>query len=87
MTPALFNLYVCVMAERWLDRVNNVKGVGTYLLYKYDQKLFRRNTRGTSSSTVYECEFADDVALLATTHPAAEEAIKAYTSVASITLI
>ena len=54
-----------------------------YLLYKYDQKLFRRNTRGASNSTLYECEFADDVALLATTRAAAERAIKTYTSVAS----
>ena len=36
-----------------------------------------------SNSTLYECEFADDVALLATTRAAAERAIKTYTSVAS----
>ena len=75
MAPSLFNLYACVMAERWLDR--DVEGVGTYPLYKYDQKLFRRNT---SNSTLYECEIADDVA---TTRAVAEEEIKAYTSVAS----
>lgn len=83
MAPSLFNLYACVVAERWLDRVGNVEGVGTHLLYKYDQKLFRRNTTGASSSTLYECEFADDVALLATTRAAAEEAIRTYASVAS----
>ena len=32
---------------------------------------------------MYECEFADDVALLATTRAAAEEAIRTYASVAS----
>ena len=61
MAPSLFNLYACVVAERWLERVSTVEGVGTYLLYKYDQKLFRRNTRGPSSSTLYECEFADNM--------------------------
>ena len=85
MAPSLFNLYACVVAETWLDRVSDIEGVGTYLLYKYNQKLFKRNTRGASNSTLYECEFADDVALLhvATTRAAAEKAIKAYTSVAS----
>ena len=52
MSPSLFNLYACVVAERWLDRVSDVEGVGKYLLYKYDQKLFRRNTRGASNSTL-----------------------------------
>ena len=35
----LFN-FACLVAERWLDRVPGVEGVGTYnLLYKYyDQK-------------------------------------------------
>ena len=42
MAPSLFNLYACVVAERWLDRVSDIEGVGTYLLYKYDLKLFRR---------------------------------------------
>ena len=83
MAPSLFNLYARVVAERWLHRVSDIEGVGTYLLYKYDQNLFRRNTRGASNSTLYECEFADDVALLATTRTAAEKAIKTYTSVAS----
>ena len=71
MARSLFNLYACVVAERWLHRNSDVEGIGTYLLYKYDQTLFRRNTRGASNSTLYECEFADDVALLATTRAAA----------------
>ena len=60
---------VCVLG--WLDRVPSVDGVGTYLLYKYNQKLFRRNTirsssgetriRGSSSNTLYECEFTNDM--------------------------
>ena len=29
MAPILFNLYACVVAERWLDRVQNEEGVGT----------------------------------------------------------
>ena len=56
---------VCVCGGR--EVISDVEGIGTYLLYKYNQKLFRRNTRGASNSTLYECEFANDVALLATT--------------------
>ena len=34
-SPILFNLYACVVAERWLERVCDVEGVGPYLFYKY----------------------------------------------------
>ena len=33
MAPTLFNLYSCVVAERWLDRVKEEEGVGTVLMY------------------------------------------------------
>ena len=59
-----------------------VEEMGTCVLFKLDKQLFRRNTRGVSSVTMTECQFADDVALLATTREAAELAINAYQSVA-----
>ena len=39
--PSLFNLYACVVAERWLDRVSDVKGVGT-LVYIQSAILYVR---------------------------------------------
>ena len=54
--------------------------MGTYLLYKPDQRLFRRYTKNACEDTLYKCEFADDVALQATTRAAAETAIQAYYS-------
>ena len=81
MAPTLFNLYACVVTERWLSRVKEVEDVGTCLMYKLDQQLFRRYTKNASEDTITQCQFADDVALLATTRKAAEEAIKAYSSV------
>ena len=83
MAPVLFNLYACVMAERWLERVCDVEGVGTCLFYKYNQQLFRRYTRNASEGVVNKCEFADDVALLATNRAAAEEPLRLYSGVAS----
>ena len=53
---------------------------GTYLLYRPDQRLFRQYTKNVCEDTLYECEFADDVALLAITCAAAETAIQAYYS-------
>ena len=47
-----------------------------------DQQLFRRNTRGAGQGCFRECQCADDVALLATTHEAAEESTRAYQDVA-----
>ena len=33
MAPALFNLYACVVAERWTERVKGSEGMGIWLLY------------------------------------------------------
>ena len=81
MAPTLFNLYACVVAERWLERVQNEEDVGTRLLYKLDQHLFRKNTRNACEVLVSKGEFADDVVLLASTRQAAEAAIRTYMEV------
>ena len=83
MAPTLFNLYWCVVIEAWLERVKEVDGVGTCILYKLDQQLFRSSTRGPDQECFHECQFADDVALLATTREGTEVASKEYQSTAS----
>ncbi len=72
MSPVLFNSYTCLVVERWLERLDDVEGVGVTVKYKYDEKLFRRYTRNASERRVTECQFADDSALLATTRAGAE---------------
>ena len=74
MVPTLFNLYACVVIEEWLEKVKNVEGAGTHILYRLDKQLFR-STKGACMECFRECQFADDVALLATTHEAAETLI------------
>ena len=70
------------MVERWNERVRDLDGVGAYLRYKYDKKLFRRYTRNADETGVNECQFADDAALLATTKRGAELATIEYMRVA-----
>ena len=82
MAPVLFNLYSCLLIERWNERVRDVDGVGAYLRYKYDKKLFRRYTKNANEAEVNECQFADDAALLATTKRGAELAATEYMRVA-----
>ena len=48
MAPTLFNLYACVVAQRWMELVGGEGEVGTRLLYKLDKQLFRRYTRNAS---------------------------------------
>ncbi len=48
MAPTLFNLYSCAVVERWLERVNHIKGAGTFVFCKFDQKLFRRSEKGAT---------------------------------------
>ena len=71
------------MAERWLDKVSETDDAGTHVLYKLDQRLFRRYTRNASEVNILKGQFADDVALLATTREAADQAIKTYGDVAT----
>ena len=82
MAPTLLNLYVCVVGERWLSREAEMEDVGSYLRYKFDWQLFRRYTRNASEDTIKECQFAADIALLATTREGAETTIRAYSCVA-----
>ena len=60
----------------------NDKGVGTYMQCKFAHKLFRRSTRNVEECQLTECQFADDAALLSTTHIGAEQAIKSFIEVA-----
>ena len=76
LAPTLFNLYACLVMERWTERVAGLEGVGTGMLCKFD--LFRRSTKDSQQVQLNECQFADDAALLATTRSGAEQAILTY---------
>ena len=67
MAPNPFDLYSCVVAERWLERIRGVDGVGTQILCKFDQQLFRRSTKNACKKLLEKGEFADNVVLLAST--------------------
>ena len=79
MAPVLFNLYACLVVERWSPRVSGVDGVmvlpsqprvfSTFLLHEFDQKLFRRSTRNACESQLTDGQFA---VLLTTTRAGTE---------------
>ena len=78
MAPALFNLYSCLLVDQWAARMRDVEDAGVFLRHKEDGKLFRRYTRNAEVSQLSECQFADDVALLATSRAGAERALTEY---------
>ena len=82
IAPTLFNLYSCAVTERWFSRIQNVEDVGTRLLYRLDQQLFRRSTSGAEEFDINDCQFAGNVAL-ATSCAGAVEAIREYHSAAA----
>ena len=49
MALTLFNLYASIVSERWFHRIEGMEGVGTFLLHKFDQKLFCRATRNAAT--------------------------------------
>ena len=81
MAPVLFNLYTCLVVERWLAKLEGVDGTVITVHYKYDQRLFRRYTRNAMLRWLIECLFADDGALLASTGSGAETAVCTYQQV------
>ena len=81
MAPVLFNLYACLVVEQWMARIND-EDVGNYVQCKFDHKLFRRSTGTAEERRLTECQFADDAALLSTTHVGAEQAMKSFIEVA-----
>ena len=83
MAPVLFNLYTCLISERRIQRVAALGGIGVELLYKFDQRLFRRSTRNGNKSHLTDCQFADDVVIMAPTRAGAEMALQAYMDTAS----
>ena len=82
MAPSLFNLYACAVAERWMERVKDVEEVGTEILYKLDQHLFRWSTRKASEACLLKGKFANDVVLMSRSRDAAAAALRAYVDVA-----
>ena len=68
MAPFLFNLYSSLVIERWHARVSSLED-NDWGIYR---KLFRWYTRNAEEVKVSEYQFADDVALLATTKRGAE---------------
>ena len=66
--------------------MKNAEGVGVHLYHKPDGKLFWRYLRNAHESCLMECQFADDVAILATSKAGAERALQGYIEVAYIGL-
>ena len=84
MASVLFNLYTCLLMERWYARTVESDGLGIALWFKYDEKLFRRYTRNADERKLTECLFADDGTLLATSQDGAQKVIKEYMAVSRI---
>ena len=82
MAPTLFNLYDCIVTERWKERLDGQEGVGICLCHKVDGKLFRRYTKAGLRELLTECQFANDVALLASTRMGVEKTILTYMDIA-----
>jgi len=81
VAPVLFNLYTCLVVERWLVNVGGEVDVGIVAHYKYIYCLFRRYTRNALERLFTDRLFADDGALLASTRSGAKQAACMYKQV------
>ena len=78
MAPVLFNLYMCLAVETWLERLDGVDGVGITVRCKMDRRFFRMYTRNACERKFTDCQFADDSALLASTRSSAVKTVAEY---------
>ena len=54
MAPTLFNLYACVVAEKWVERVKEITDVGTLILCKQEQLIVSKDHQECQRSAATE---------------------------------
>ena len=82
LAPTLFNIYFSAMVADWRNRSS---GAGVSVLYKHGRKLVGDRTAKSrlSEMRVIESQFADDVALYATSRDSFESVAAEFVKVAS----
>ena len=80
VAPTLVNLYACIVAERWRERLERYEGMGICLYHKVDGKLFGRYTKSSLRELLTEWN-GNFVALLESTRLSAEKIITTYVDV------
>ena len=82
LAPTLFNIYFSAMVADWRDRSS---GAGVSVLYKHGRKLVGDRTAKSrlNEMRVTESQFADDVALYATSRDSFESVAAEFVKVAS----
>ena len=82
LAPTLFNIYFSAMVADWSNRSS---GVGVNVLYKHGRKLVGDHTAKSRlrEMRVTESQFADDVALYATSQNSFESVAAEFVEVAS----
>ena len=82
LAPTLFNIYFSAMVVDWCNRIS---GAGVSVLYKHGRKLVWDRTAKSrlSEMRVTESQFADDVALYATSRDSFESVAAEFVKVAS----
>ena len=80
LATILFNIYFSAMVADWHNSSN---GAGVSVLYKHDRKLVGDHKSRLSEMRVTESQFADNVALYATSQDSFESVAAEFAKVAS----
>ena len=83
MAPILFNLYMLAVVEKWHEAIAGDDEIGLSICQFRQDRLFNTRLRAYTRAPLTECQFADDSALLAKTHPGAERALAGFETTAS----
>eukprot|EP00117_Sycon_ciliatum_P050049 scpid69812/ scgid35385/ LINE-1 reverse transcriptase homolog len=82
MAPVLFNLLMWAVFQQWHRAVADIPGVGIPVATNPGGSLLFSRKSTDKSKVHRECQFADDSALLATTHDGAQRALDQFIHVA-----
>ena len=74
VAPTLVNLYACIVAERWRERLERYEGMGICLYHKVDGKLFGRYTKSSLREVLTEWQFRGTPSCLLYTSPSPRDA-------------
>ena len=82
MAPVLFNIYMCAVFQQWYKAIADIPDIGLPVAANAGGRLLFRRSRTDVVKRHNDCQFADDSALVASSHEGAQQALAAFVRVA-----
>ena len=82
MAPVMLNIYMWAVFQQWYKAIADIPDIGLPVATNAGGRLLFRRSRTDVVKRHNDCQFADDSALVATSHEGAQQALAAFVRVA-----